>query len=236
MSSSPSLLGAAFFEFLRNNKVEFNYDENQGSCDPVPFSRLTAAYPSLVFYTTNGGSWFRKSAKLFENYEVNSIRGLKPNGKHGVIALQLQGKKITITHRISPSIVKTLRDAKCVVTACHPSNKCQVDHKNGRYNDESLNDVANQSIKDFQPLHPAVNTIKREHCKKCAESGFRFDARILGHSVGWTAGDATYQGTCAGCYWYDPVKFNSDVVAVSLSIQKREPIGSLPNQDNQDNF
>jgi hypothetical protein len=70
-----------------------------------------------------------------------------------------------------------------------------------------LLDINKQTPKDFQPLSKAANNAKREHCKKCKESGVRFDAKNIGYPVSQYKGNTKYQGTCVGCYWYSPSDF-----------------------------
>ena len=64
---------------------------------------------------------------------------------------------------------------------------------------------------DFQPLSKTANNAKRQHCKICRETGKRFDATRLGYSVKQYKGNQKYEGSCIGCYWYDPLMFNKKV-------------------------
>jgi len=83
----------------------------------------------------------------------------------------------------------------------------EVDHKDGRKDNWATNDTSYQQVDDFQALHKTANGVKREVCKKCEQSNQRFDARNLGFRVGWTEGGSQYQGSCRGCFWYDPIAF-----------------------------
>ena len=94
---------------------------------------------------------------------------------------------------------------RCVVL---DTSNPECDHKDGRLDDPRLSDVKRQTISDFQPLSHAANAAKRQHCKSCRETGKRFDARKLGYKMAQIKGDEDYNGTCVGCYWYDPKKFN----------------------------
>lgn len=91
----------------------------------------------------------------------------------------------------------------------HTKAQLEVDHKDGRKDSCFVNDISLQQVEDFQALHKTANGIKREVCKKCVERNQRFDARCLGYAQGWTEGGAQYQGTCRGCFWYDPIAFRS---------------------------
>ena len=86
-------------------------------------------------------------------------------------------------------------------------SQLEVDHKDGRKDNWQTNSVELQRLEDFQALHKTANGVKREQCKHCERSNRRFDARHLGFQRGWTEGGAEYQGTCRGCFWFDPVAF-----------------------------
>ena len=51
----------------------------------------------------------------------------------------------------------------------------------------------------------SINTVIGTACQVV------YDAKRLGYSVGWITGGSNYAGTCVGCYWYDPRKFNQVV-------------------------
>jgi type II restriction enzyme len=74
-----------------------------------------------------------------------------------------------------------------------------------------------QQPSDFQPLSKAVNGAKRTHCNRCKDTGFRFDAKLLGYSESFLQGDQKSK-TCVGCYWYDPHKFNQ---VISKDFEKK---------------
>jgi hypothetical protein len=82
----------------------------------------------------------------------------------------------------------------------------EIDHKNGKYNAKEYEDS------EFQPFTKSVNDAKREHCKRCNLTGYRFKASLLGYSVDFIEGDEK-SSVCQGCYWYDPQKFNRVVSA-----------------------
>lgn len=136
----------------------------------------------------------------------------------GTIAVKLNGRRRANSSRtIRSDIAEALSQKPCAVLACNPSTKCAVDHKNGRYEDDTVNNLNAQSESQFQPLHPVVNTAKREHCKACRQNNQRFDAKILGYVKGWIRGDGQWAGNCLGCYWHDPVEFNKKISVSSLS-------------------
>jgi predicted DNA-binding protein len=90
---------------------------------------------------------------------------------------------------------------KCIW--CGSTDRLEVDHKNGRYNNVSNN------VNDFQILCKSCNDKKRERCKKCVLTGQRFNVQssisnILFKSP-FTCGDGKYNDMigCKGCFLYD---------------------------------
>ena len=151
----------------------------------------------------NGGGWCRNDGALGEKF---NIYRKKQGGK--IVAVQLTGYKVNHFNKvIDPKIVAEYKDYPCCVLATR--KKTEIDHKDGRKIDYKLHE--NQTIDDFQPMSKPANDAKRSHCKRCTETGKRFDARTLGYSVAQIKGPEDYVGTCIGCYWYDPKAFNKAV-------------------------
>ncbi len=70
-----------------------------------------------------------------------------------------------------------------------------------------VSDSSTQTFDDFQALCKAYNDKKRQICKKCKESGYRFDAtKIPGNRYPFYEGAFEYDG-CVGCYQYDPIQY-----------------------------
>lgn len=115
-----------------------------------------------------------------------------------------------VNRSIKSEIWKAVVKLPCVVLGTNTDVQC--DHKNGRYTDANLS-IDRQRIDQFQPLHASANGAKREHCDRCKKDNKRFDARLLGYPKGWLYGDAQYEGTCQGCFWYDPVAFRASLKA-----------------------
>lgn len=159
------------------------------------------------YKTTNGGSWYRKDGPLGKEFNISITR---KGNKAETIKLDGKNKdRITMQKRnINTKIVKELKKEKCVILAI--GSQIEIDHKNGKYNDTELLDVKTQKKEDFQPLSKAANNAKRTHCKRCKESGKRFDAKQLGYKESFICGDES-SPNCEGCYWYDPKKFNEEI-------------------------
>ena len=170
----------------------------------VSVEEFVGKYACLV--TRNGNHWARGSSYLGKKYIVER----KSKGKGNAIThIQLWGyNKAQSERRVSNAIRKEIRKRKCAVL--HVSN-IEVDHKDGRYDDPDVNDTKKQKLDDFQALSKCVNMAKRQHCKVCKDTGNRFDAKLLGYKIGQVNGNGKYRGTCVGCYWHDPRRFNASL-------------------------
>lgn len=147
----------------------------------------------------NGSNFFTRPASAAAEFIIES----RPS--HCRAESRFNGLSSSIAPS-NQSIPKTVRNAisaqNCAFTGKHDTSLV-VDHKDGRHNSCSDN------VDDFQPLTQAINKLKATHCGRCIGSNQRFDARQLGYSVGWIHGDGNYNGSCAGCYWYDIHYFRS---------------------------
>lgn len=166
------------------------------------YSELEALFPGVEFQTKNGGDWNRSDGQL-RDFIVH-----REKDKNRSIGIRLDGYKDTaIEKRIRTDILKSIKKQRCRVVDVGGEN-IECDHKDGRYTSETYSVVENQKEDDFQPLLRNVNLSKRTHCKVCEDTNLRYDATRLGYSYGWISGGAKFEGTCIGCYWYDPRKFN----------------------------
>ena len=93
--------------------------------------------------------------------------------------------------------------------------KIEIDHKDGRKENERVSDSKTQKLEDFQPLCKAANDIKRQICKRCKETGKRWDAKnIKGNPYSFYEGEENYTEElgCVGCYQYDPVEYRITII------------------------
>lgn len=161
---------------------------------------------NIGFRTQNGGDWCRSNqSALGKEYNITRIKN------HGSIyAVKLEGfnKNLTINQNIRPDIKNAIQKKRCVILDV--STNVEADHKNGKKDEQYMNNLDEQSLDDFQPLSKAANIAKRSHCIKCKSSGKRYDAKRLGYAVSFTKGDFKTDN-CQGCYWFDPKKFNEEV-------------------------
>lgn len=178
--------------------LELAQPDKRGFSREVIIEEFVGKYAGLAL--GNGGSWCRDDGGLGKEY---NIRRNKPSVK--ITSVSLQGfKKIPIIKGIRSDIIKHFKGEKCVMLG---TGDTECDHKDGRRDDPRLNDTQRQTVNDFQPLSKAANNAKRQHCKECRNTGDRYDATILGFPVSQVKGNGKYNGTCIGCFWYDPIEF-----------------------------
>ncbi len=115
------------------------------------------------------------------------------------------------THKaknIPEEVRRFLKGSPCA--SCGTTNGIEIDHKDG-----NKQELANPTKEDFQALCEHCNKIKRERCKKCNETGRRFDATSLGYSVSYTYGNSRFdkkEPRCRGCYYSSPFDFRQQLL------------------------
>jgi hypothetical protein len=150
----------------------------------------------------NGSNFFTRPTHAASEFAIVS----RPGHRREETKFNGIASNVTPTNQGIPTAVRNVITSQdCAFTGLHNKN-IVVDHKDGRHNTGSA------AVDDFQPLLNNINKLKGTHCKSCITTNRRFDARLLGYSIGWTHGDAVYQGTCVGCYWYDIHAFRSSLI------------------------
>lgn len=187
-----------------------NYIDPETGCSEIIFLDDLVATHGEKFMCNNGCQWARKGSRLMNEYQFQRFNakemGIEGVRSNKIVAVQAQGfKERKENHQIPKEIYTQLKDEKCAVLYVETSDM-EIDHKNGKYDSEKY------VLEDFQRMTKAVNDAKREHCKRCNNSGCRFKASVLGYSVDFIEGDET-SPTCQGCYWYDPQAFNRAISA-----------------------
>lgn len=189
--------------------------DDEGFSRKVFVSEFTGKYDRLQF--GNGGDWCRDDGTLGKHYNI-----VRHKTGNKITAVELQGRK---KQSVDKPIPKPIRDRiivqRCAVLAI--GQNIQADHRDGRRDDPRLSDPGKVTIHDFQPLSQAVNSAKRQHCKVCRETNQRFDATQLGYSRAQIKGNGEYRGTCVGCYWHDPIRFNRDISSGNAGPNERAP-------------
>jgi hypothetical protein len=182
----------------------------------VDVSEFKGEFSSLKF--GNGSSWGRKSSALAKKYIVETDKSITAGNKIDSIRLNGFNKEVSsvLTQSIRPDIHKKHSKERCVVLGTHTScdHKTEVDHKDGRKDDTRVMTVESQKDGDFQPLSKPANDAKRQFCKECKNTNKRYDAKKLGHIISFTKGEEEYSSEigCEGCYWYDPIAFNQNII------------------------
>lgn len=178
--------------------------QDEGFSPNIPMEELEKYHHS--FHTTNGGDWCRSNQSyLGKKYNIE-----RENRCGRIFAVKTDGynKQTRINQSIRSDILKNIQSKRCAILDISTNIEC--DHKDGMKDDWRLNDKSYQKIDDFQPLSKTANDAKRQHCKKCIETGKRYDAKKLGYKESYILGTETSK-TCVGCYWYDPKKFNEKI-------------------------
>ncbi len=184
----------------------------KGFSQPIKMDDLVKLHHS--FRTTNGGDWCRSNQGYLGSKYI--IERIKEGNKISAVKADGFNKNTTINQTIRSDISKNIKSKRCAILDISTNIEC--DHKDGMKDDWRLNDVSLQEIDDFQPLSKTANDAKRQHCKKCKETGIRYDARRLGYSEPYVLGNERSK-TCVGCYWYDPVEFNK---IISKNFEKED--------------
>lgn len=178
---------------LTKTFLEIAKPDKQGFSEIIYIKDLIKINPK--FALGNGGSWCRSDGTLGNIFLIEKIKI-----KNKIVGIKLNGYNESPTNKRVPQDLRNLiqKESCCVLGIRH---NIEADHKDGRYTKNEI------SIEDLQPLSRSVNLAKRSHCKKCKESGQRFNAKDLGYSFSFIKGDFD-SNNCEGCYWYDVKEFN----------------------------
>ena len=170
----------------------------------VDIDEFVGEYASLTF--GNGASWARKESTLAKRYIIEFDKSITPG--NGIDRIRLNGfNDGDYSQHIRADIKRAIKARRCVVLG---TSNPEVDHKNGMKNEDRVMRNEDQRLEDFQPLSKAANDAKRQFCKECRRTGFRYDAKLLGYPISYYQGGAKHnceEDACVGCYWYDPIEF-----------------------------
>jgi hypothetical protein len=184
----------------------------QGQSRWVNSDEFTGEYEPLQL--GNGFSWGRRGSSLDRKYVIETDKQQTPGNSIDRIRLNGFNQSKRFSQTISARISKVISQKKCVIMGIKGKSintVIEVDHKDGRKEDERVSDTKTQEMSDFQPLTKACNDAKRQICKECKTSGKRWDARnIEGNIIPFYEGDSSLQKSgCRGCYWFDPVEYRA---------------------------
>ncbi len=166
----------------------------------------------------NGGSWCRANSSLAKKYKVEFDKTKTLGNSIDAIRLNGFNNEQVFNQNIRQDIKDFYKNKNCVMLGIRGNSentKIEIDHKDGRKNDDMVSDVKTQRVEDFQPLCKAANNAKRQICKRCKETNKRWNAKnIKGNPYEFYEGDENYtdeQG-CVGCYQYDPVEYRKSSI------------------------
>lgn len=166
----------------------------------------------------NGGSWCRANSSLAKKYKVEFDKTKTLGNSIDAIRLNGFNNEQVFNQNIRQDIKDFYKNKNCVMLGIRGNSentKIEIDHKDGRKNDDMVSDVKTQRVEDFQPLCKAANDAKRQICKRCKETNKRWNAKnIKGNPYEFYEGDENYtdeQG-CVGCYQYDPVEYRKSSI------------------------
>lgn len=174
-------------------------------------TEFVGKYADLRF--GNGGSWCRDDGPFGKKYNFKKTYGKR----RSIASIRTLGfnQQEVFENSIREDIKKELRVKKCAMLGVSGEGNLQIeiDHKDGRKKNMRVSNKATQKTTDFQPLTKVANDLKRNICKKCAETNERWDAtQIEGNPYPFYAGDKHYDEKlgCVGCYMYDPVAYRKE--------------------------
>ena len=196
--------------------IQLAQPDDSGISRWVHKTEFVGKYAPLYF--ANGADWCRASSRLAKQYVVEFDKTLTPGPKIDAIRLNGYKKDISFNQSIRSDIKEFYQQQRCVmlgVKGFSENTRIEVDHKDGRKNDERVSNLSTQKLEDFQPLCKAANDVKRQICKECKKTNIRWDARnIKGNPYPFYEGDSNYNEElgCVGCYQYDPVEYRKNCI------------------------
>ena len=222
-------------EFKQDTKaykfLELASPDENGYSREVSIKEFVGKYENLKF--GNGADWARSSSKIAKIYNIEFIKS--DNIGQPTIALKLNGFNTdkTFNQNIRKDIKNYYKNKNCVmlgITGNSVNTKVEIDHKDGRKDNERVSDTKTQKLEDFQPLSKAANDVKRQICLKCKETNKRWNAKNLqGNPFEFYYGDENYtqEVGCVGCYQYDPVEYRKTVVIKVSDMAAKEAVDAV---------
>ena len=182
----------------------------------VDISEFIDKYTSLVF--GNGADWARRDGQLAKKYNIEFDKSITKGNRVDRVRLNGFNTNVSFNQNIRKDIRDTLKTQNCVmlgVNGCSANVIIEIDHKDGRKNDDLVSNPKTQKLESFQPLCKAANDAKRQICKECKTTDKRWSAKnIKGNPYDFYNGDENYTQElgCVGCYQYDPVEYRKTSV------------------------
>lgn len=138
--------------------IKLSNPNNDGVSRWVRVSEFVGEYKVLKL--GNGGSWCRASSTLAKKYIVEFDKSLTSGNSIDAVRLNGFNTNKTFNQAIRSDIKDFYSQQKCVmlgISGNSENTKVEVDHKDGRKDDERVADAKNQTMDDFQPLCKAAD-------------------------------------------------------------------------------
>jgi hypothetical protein len=194
--------------------IELAQPDPNGVSRWVDVEEFVGEYASLAF--GNGGNWTRRDGGLAKKYNIESDNKRTRGNRVDRVRLNGFNTNKFFSNLIRADIKNFYKAQNCVMLGVNGKSAntlIEVDHKDGRKDDDRVSDLESQKNDDFQPLCKAANDIKRQICNECKLSNKRWDAKnIKGNPYSFYCGDENWTDElrCEGCYQYDPVAYRKE--------------------------
>jgi len=205
-------------------------DEN-GKSRWIDTSEFVNEYKDLQF--GNGGSWCRTHSSLDKEYIIEIDKTVTKGNSIDRIRLNGFNTNQSFNQNIRQNIREFYKQQNCVMLGVNGNSvntKIEIDHKDGRKDNDRVSNIQTQQLEDFQPLSKAANDVKRQICKQCKETNKRWNAKNLkGNPFEFYYGDENYtqEVGCVGCYQYDPVEYRKTVVIRVSEMAAKEAVENV---------
>ncbi len=211
--------------------IELSNPNKDGISRWVDTTEFINDYSSLELL--NGLSWGRRSSSIAREYNLEVDKSITSGNKIDRIRLNGFNTNKPFNQNIKKDIKNYHRNQNCVMLGINGKSEnthIEIDHKDGRKDNERISNIKTQQISDFQPLSKAANDIKRQICKQCKETNKRWNAKNLkGNPFEFYYGDENYtkEVGCIGCYQYDPVEYRKKIVIKVSKMAAKEAVDSV---------
>jgi len=211
--------------------LELAKTDKNGKSRWVEISEFTDKYKPLQL--GNGGSWCRTRSSLDKQYIIEMDKTITSGNSIDRIRLNGYNANQSFSQNIKKSIKDYYKNKNCVMLGVNGNSvntKVEIDHKDGRKDNERVSNTITQELDDFQPLSKAANDVKRQICLKCKETNKRWNAKNLqGNPFEFYYGDENYtqEVGCVGCYQYDPVEYRKTVVVKVGKMAAKEAVDTV---------